>query len=70
MPKVISGTKALRTQNDPDRPKVELHKAHGGNISKIRCTFCGTLAHPRPNAKGGTTLHCAGCGRSYSVKTL
>ena len=69
MPKVISGTKALRAEK-AKRPEVSLHKAHGGNISKIRCTFCGTLAHPRPNAKGGTTLHCSSCGRSYSVTTM
>ena len=71
MPKVITGTKAARqaVAASADKRTVNIHKATGGNVSKIRCT-CGTLAHPRPNAQGGKTLHCNSCGRDWAVNSL
>jgi hypothetical protein len=71
MPKIIAGTKALREakKQTQDHRTVKIHKATGGNVSKIRCT-CGTLAHPTPNAQGGTTLKCANCGRQFGVRSL
>jgi len=71
MSKVITGTKAARAAaaTAADKRTVQVHKAHGGNVSKIRCT-CGTLAHPRPNAQGGKTLHCNNCGRNWAINTL
>lgn len=71
MTKVITGTKAARqaVAAKKDSRTVRVHKAHGGNVTKIRCT-CGTLAHPKPNATGGTTLECASCGRKWASTIL
>jgi len=62
-PTVITGTKALKSQ-------VMVHKATGGNITKVRCQVCQTLAHPVPDGTGGTVLKCGSCGRKYSVQSL
>lgn len=71
MSKVITGTKGARQAAAvaADKRTVNIHKAAGGNVAKIRCT-CGTLAHPRPNAQGGKTLHCGNCGRSWGIQSL
>jgi len=69
MAKIITGTKSHREAQAKGRA-VDITKATGSNITKIRCTFCGTLAHPTPNAKGGRTLTCACCGRKFSVQKL
>jgi len=72
MPKVITGTKAFKAAKEEVEAnrRVGIVKAHGGNIEKVRCPFCGTMAHPRPNAKGGTTLACMSCGRQYTSRRI
>lgn len=60
--KVISGTAALK-QN------ITVIKANGNNVTKIRCR-CGQFAHPVPDGKGGTMLHCKGCGANFTSQAL
>lgn len=61
--RVINGTKAAK-QN------VTVLKAVGNNIEKIRCPRCKQQAHPKPNGKGGTVLHCSGCNLNFTSQTM
>lgn len=71
MSRVVTGTKAARQSvtDAADKRTVRIHKAYGGNVSKVRCT-CGTFAHPTPNDQGGQTLSCSSCGRQWVVTAL
>ncbi len=61
--RVVNGTKGLKQQ-------VQINKATGNNIQKIRCPKCKELANPRPDGKGGTILHCPTCKQSFKFQTM
>ncbi len=61
MSKVIKGSK--------DK-KVQILKAVGNNITKIRCPRCKQQAHPKPDGKGGKVNHCPGCNLNFTSGTI